>query len=240
MNPSPRAPLSPRARRWRALALYLGAAGVIGGLGCATMLVSEKRNPHADAHRNQPTLTDTIYAVAQPDAKLAKKLGTESAFAFLGHTHTYLLVEGGDVLARLAAAKLDGRRVTIEQKPRTLFLKDRTIWGDLTVRYQLDPAAGPTPDERAALAELGFQSAKPGDYLLGVRVNGLCCPPAKVDAQVLTQLTHTRPITFYNAPNSQVPPDLSKIVLVPLAVVVDLALTPVYLGGFLLFVLASN
>ena len=240
MNPSVPAPLSPRARRWRAIALYLGAAGVVGGLGCATMLASEKRNPHASAHFNQPVLTDTVYAVAQPDAKLAKTLGTESAFAFLGHRHTYLLVQGGDVLARLAAAKLDGARVKIEPPPRTLFLKDRTIWGDLAVRYQVDAAAGPTADERAALADLGFQSAQPGEYSLSVRVNGLCAPPAKVEKNVLTQLTHTRPIAFYNASNSQPPPDLSKIVLVPLAVVVDLALTPVYLGGFLIFILAAN
>ena len=239
MNHSLRAPLSPRARRWRAIALYLGAAGVVGGLGCATMIASEKRNPHADEHWNKPTLTDTVFAVAQPSAKLAKKIGSDSAFAFLGHTHTYLLVEGGDVLARLAAAKLDGSRVTIEQRPRTLFLKDRTIWGNLTVRYQVDAAAGPTPDERAALAELGFQSAKPGTYELAVKVNGLCCPPAKVDDKVLTQLTHTRSIAFYNAPDSQVPPDLSKIVLVPLAVVVDLALTPVYVGGLVLFALSD-
>ncbi len=61
----------------------------------------------------------------------------------------------------------------------------------------------------------------------------------KVDDKVLTQLTHTRPIAFYNAPDSQVPPDLSKIVLVPLAVVVDLALTPVYVGGLVLFALSD-
>lgn len=49
----------------------------------------------------------------------------------------------------------------------------------------------------------------------------------------------SREIAFYNPPDSSPPPDFGKLIIVPLAVVVDAALTPVYLLGFIVVVLGS-
>ena len=218
--------------------ILLCCAGVVGGLGCATWFVSQMDNPKADAHFNQPSLTDTIFALAKPDDALAKKIGNQHAFAFLGKKHTYLLIEGGELLTRVAA-ELDGNKVVLDKRPKEVFLKGKTIWGTISLSYTLDQASPQAIAETSKLLALGFTPDDSGVYRLAIAAKGVTCPPAKVNEEVAGHFAQSREIAFYNAPDSRPPPDLGKLITVPLAVVVDVALTPVYLFGIVILVLGE-
>lgn len=56
----------------RTAVILLCCVGVVGGLGCATYLASSSPNPRANNYYNNPVLTDTIFALARPDAALTK------------------------------------------------------------------------------------------------------------------------------------------------------------------------
>lgn len=226
----------PLSRPWRRVILLLCAAGAIGGLGCATMLAADRRNPRADAHFNRPVLEDVVIALARPDAKLAKKIENEHAVAFLGKKHTYLLLEGGELLNRVAD-ELDGGRVVLEERRQSLFIKDKTLWGTITLTYQLDPAVG---SEEERLRALGFAPTSAGLYRRDISVQGLLYPPMKICPEIEGQFKQSRAIALFNPPDSSPPPDLAKVVLVPLAIAVDIALTPVYVGGLLILIIAYN
>lgn len=228
--------LRPLSRPWRRVIILLFAAGAIGGLGCATMLASERRNPRANAHYNRAVLLDTVSALARPDAKLAKKIENEHAVAFLGEKHTYLLMEGGERLLRVAD-ELDGERIVLEQRPRSLFIKGKTIWGDIALTYQPDPQAGPADEP---LRALGFTAVTSGVYRLTIPVAGLLYPPMKISPEIAGHFKQSRTIAFFNPPDSRPPPDLAKVVIVPLAIAVDIALTPVYIGGLLFLSMALS
>lgn len=190
----PRGPLS---RSWRRVIILLCAAGAIGGLGCATMLASERRNPRADAHYNRPVLEDVVVALARPDAKLAKKIENEHAVAFLGKKHTYLLLEGGELLNRVAD-ELDGERIVLEERPRSLFIKDTTIWGTITLTYKTDSAVG---SEEERLRALGFTARSAGLYRREISVQGLLYPPMKISPEIAGNFKQSRAIALFNPPN---------------------------------------
>lgn len=207
----------------------------VGGLGCATYLAANKRNPYAAAHYGKPILSDTICAIATPDPSLAKKIG-QDAVAFLGQKHTYLLVQGGEELVRVGR-ELDGERLTIEGSDRRMFKKGSTIWGDIGMSYRLPDASVSDAATTNRLIELGFMPVRGGRYQKTIAVKGVTRPPIKI-ADV-PAFKKCRDIAFFNPPNSSPPPDLSKLVLVPLGVATDILLTPVYLFGFTLIVISD-
>jgi len=234
----------------RAIAIWLCGAGAIGGLGCATMLVSEmnqnRGNPAADAHYNKPVLTDSVFALAQPDDALAEKIGHEDAIAFLGRQHTYLLIEGGKQL-RGIARELDGNKLILEGTPRQLFLKGKVIWGSVSLRYVPGQDAAQEASDKSKFQTLGFALDKQGVYRLSVAVKGAIYPAAKFTSKLSKDLPDafkkSRDIVFYNPPDSSPPPDLGKLAILielPLAVVVDVALIPVYVVGFVVLVMSFN
>lgn len=228
---------SPALRR---LVILACCAGAVGGLGCATLVATSAPNPKAYAHYNKPVLTDTIFALGRPDSALAKKIGHEGTIAFLGKQHTYLLVEGGKQLNDVAQAALDGNRLVLEGTDRRLFLKGDTLWGSVALRYAPEQDAPQRGVEVTALKSLGFKADNKGVYRMTIPVKGTVCPPAKLKTEVPDELRKSRDIAFFNPPDSSPPPDLGKLITVPLAVAVDVALTPVYVVGFVVLVLTLN
>ncbi len=207
----------------------------VGGLGCATYLAANKRNPYAADHYGKPILTDTICALATPDASLAQKIGRD-AVAFLGKKHTYLLVQGGEELVRVGR-ELDGEHLTIAGGDRQLFKKDATIWGDIRMTYRIPEAQITDPASSNRLIALGFTPDREGRFQKFIAVKGVARPPLKT-ADV-PAFKKCRDISFFNPPESSPPPDLSKLVLVPLGVATDILLTPVYLFGITLLVISD-
>ena len=228
------------SRGLRRMIILLCCAGVVGGLGCATMIATSAGNSKAHAHYNKPVLTDTVFALGLPDKALSSKLGKEDAIAFLGRKKTYLLVEGGSILAGIAH-ELDGDKVILENGPRELFLKDKTVWGQLSLRYVPGEGGTLTEEERRKLELLGFGNDGSGTYRLLLAVQGVAHPPLKVGKDQLPgQFKESREIAFFNPPDSKPPPDLTKVITVPLAIAVDVAATPIYLLGFVVLVISLN
>lgn len=226
------------SRAARILVLGLCCAGAVGGLGCATYLATSAPNHRAADYFGKPVLTDSIYAVAKPDAALARKIGNEGAIAFLGKQHTYLLVEGGTQLSDVAR-QLDGSRLTLEGMNQQLFCKDKALWGNVSLRYVPGQDEAQRAADQGKLETLGFKADKSGVYHLSVVVKGAMFSAAKLRKDLPPGFAKEREIAFYNPPNSSPPPDLGKLITVPLAVVADVALTPVYLLGFVVLVLAN-
>ncbi len=222
--------------RLRAFVIFLFAAGVVGGLGCATAMVASSGNSNAPAHFNTPILTDTVFAVARPDAELAKTLGNSDAIAFLGKQNTYLLLEGGNKLMRIAT-ELDGNRLTLVDMPRQLFLKDKTAWGRLSLNYTVEQGTSAGTAEIEKLQALGFTAGRNGSYRLEVKVKAALYPPVKVNDDQLQQFKRRRELKFFNPPDSSPPPDLDKLLVLPLAIAVDAATMPVQLFGLGVIVL---
>lgn len=219
----------------RALLILSASAAVVGGLGCATMIATEAPNPFAAAHYRKPVLQDSVYAMARPDAALAKKMGQDGIVAFLGRKHTYLLLEGGVKIEKVAH-ELGGARLTLDPDTRQLYRKGDKIWGHVTLTYKPDVASS-EPLVLDKVAVLGFVRQKSGDYKLNVEVKGVVASAAKLKKTIPDSFDKSRDIAFYNPPGSSPPPDITKLVTVPLALVVDVALTPVYLIGFTVLVL---
>ncbi len=221
----------------RALLILAACAAVVGGLGCATMIATEAPNPFADSHYRKPVLQDSVYAMARPDAALAKKMGQDGIVAFLGRKHTYLLLEGGVKIEKVAH-ELGGARLVLEPSTiHQLYRKGDTIWGSITLTYKPDGVPGVAVDPEKVKA-LGFVFRKPGDYTLSVDVKGVVAPAARLKKAIPDSFDKSRDIAFYNPPGSSPPPDVTKLITVPLALVVDVALTPVYLIGFTVLVLS--
>jgi len=219
----------------RALLILSASAAVVGGLGCATMIATEAPNPFADSYYRKPVLKDSVYAMARPDAALAKKMGQDGIVAFLGRKHTYLLLEGGVTIEKVAH-ELGGSGLTLDPDTRQLYRKGNTIWGHVTLTYKPDVASS-VPQVLDKVTALGFVWQKSGDYKLNVDVKGVVASASKLKKAIPDSFDKSRDIAFYNPPGSSPPPDVTKLVTVPLALVVDVALTPVYLIGFTVLVL---
>ena len=213
---------SNRASILRGVVIWFCCIGVVGGLGCATMGLLTKETPKTKAYFNTPILEDSVFALGRPDASLTKELGHEGAVVFLGKKHTYFLIEGGQELYRVAGSGLDGTRLSLVCPACSLFLDGKTIWGKLKLCYQPGHNAEQGADEEIRkLLSLGFTSGKTGVYELPVSVKGVLGPVAKVNTELPKGFTKSRDIAFYPSPSSMPPPDMGKILLLPLAVAID-------------------
>jgi hypothetical protein len=219
--------------QWLALVLAF-AVGVAGSLGCATMLASEAVKSDDASFYYTPVLSDEIVAIGRPDAKLAKELEQPDAVAFVGLKKTYLLYKGGAELERIAQLKLDGRRMDIDSvRSNRLYLKDKQVWGDLTLTY-----GGGFPvsaDDQAELEKGGFtvlKGARNNQYQKKVSIEGVIYPAIKLSDEQMSKLTTRRTFSLYNSKDAK-PPVLNKILKAPLiavGVATDIVLAPVYLG----------
>lgn len=76
-------------------------------------------------------------------------------------------------------------------------------------------------------------------YALHIPVKGIVRPPVKLNAAATKKVQRTYSFALYNPPESEPPPDLGYwLVKMPLAVVADVALTPVYILGALVLVIS--
>lgn len=218
----------------RLLILLAACAAAVGGLGCATYFASQAENPFSKNYHTKPIHQDTIYAMGRPDAALARKLGNDKVVAFLGKKNTYLLAEGGETIEAVGQA-LGSARLALDPGTRRLYKKGRTIWGSITLTCKPE---SPSETELAALSTLKFVRQKSGDYTLTIPVKGVTAAPPRFKKAQPESFDKTFAIDFHNPPYSSPPPDVSKLLTVPLAIVVDVALTPVYLG-LLLYAITS-
>ncbi len=215
----------------RAVFILLGCAAAVGGLGCATYIAATATpNPLASLHHSRQVvvLRDKVFAMAHPDAALTKELGHEDVVAFLGRKHTYLLVEGGGTIEKIAHA-LGGSGLTLDPGTRGLCYEGENIWGDITLTYKPEKSSR-TPATSEELKTLGFKLNAPGQYTIDVRVAGVVASAAKLKKAVPDQFDTSREIVFYDPKlaNFGPPPNILKLITIPAALVVDVALTPVY------------
>ena len=217
--------------RWLALVAAFIAL-IAGSLGCATMLAVSAATNHSDFY-NTPVLSDAIIAIGRPDPGLAKEIGRPSAVAFIGEKNTYLVSKGGDELDGIAHLKLDWKHLDINSTPvnNRLYLKDKQFWGELELVYgDGNPLSA---DEAAELARAGF-SQLPGckcpRYHKTIAVEGLVYPPMQLSDNQMSRLGMRRVLNLYNPRDAKPPIKVGAALLVPVAVVADIVLTPVYLG----------
>src|SRR5262245_17197551 len=112
----------------RIFSILLLSVGVIGGVGCFTvMLVAADFN----GPTTQKMHSDTIFAVAVFDEGLARRLNTKDGIAFLGERNTYLMVQGGAQLLRIAK-EVDGNKLKLDPNQGHLYLDDKVAWGKLS------------------------------------------------------------------------------------------------------------
>ena len=78
---------------------------------------------------------------------------------------------------------------------------------------------------------MGFKLGKDGMYRLAIPVKGAMYPAAKINEEAASQFKKTRDISFYRAPDSKPPPDVTKLIKVPLAFAVDVVVMPVLVLG---------
>jgi hypothetical protein len=213
--------------RRHAVVLGLGAA-VVGGLGCATAVVSSGSNTTSKVIEGAVVLTDDIVAFGRPDEALAKSMGKADAVAFLGTTNTYLLVEGGEAL--LSMAKLDPARLTLTPDNHRLFVKDKTIWGTLEFSYASD-AATATEEERALFKTLRFYRSSPKAVTRIVNIKGAVYPAIKLQGASFTEMQKARKLSFRAPSTTETKPDVGKIAMLPAAIVVDVVTAPLQLLG---------
>ena len=223
------------------LGLVAGLVVLVSGLsGCFTIMTGQAQYRADKAaefkHFNVPILSDTIFAVGRLDAASAKVLEVPDAVAFLGTKNTYMVLEGGTGLMQ-AATELDGKRITLTYRSRTLFLKDKTIWGFLTLYYGTEEKQTYSPDEIATLSKLGFVARSSGSFEKKIEVKGLLYPALALSEEQMQRFKVSRQIDLYNPPDSSPPPDFSRTLIVPLAVAADIVTLPIQFIGFTVFVL---
>lgn len=214
-------------------AVVLGlAAAVVGGLGCATAVVSRGAST-TRAVEGAVVLTDDIVAFGRPDEAMAKSMGKADAVAFLGTANTYLLVEGGDAL--LSMTKLNAARLTLTPDNHRLFINDKTIWGTLEFNYASD-ASAVTEEEKAMFKALRFYRNSPKSVSRSVNIKGAVYPAIKLQGAAFTEMQKARKLNFRAPSTTETKPDVGKLALLPAAIVVDVVTAPLQLlgGGLLL------
>ena len=238
MNNKPDEISKKSAGLWRAFVIGVCCAGAIGGTACVTSGLLSRPNPNAVPYYNTPVMTDSIFALARPDAALAKKIENDHAIAFLGKEHTFLLTRGGVELQHVAQG-IDGDRMELDIPARALSIKGKIIWGTVRLRYVPPADAAQKTNDVAKLAELGFKADNTGTYYLSVLVNGLVCLPARFRKEEPAPFKKSRAIAFYHPADSSPPPDLGKIVGLPLTFVIDVALVTALTCGLVVYGIAS-
>lgn len=226
--------------RW--IALVAGFATLIAGsLGCATMAATSAASNHSDFYYT-PVLSDEIIAIGRPDAALSKTIGQPDAVAFLGQKNTYLLYKGGDELERIAQLKLEGKRLNIDSaRSRRLFLKDKQVWGNIVLAY--GEGTDISAAEQAELGKAGFSKAGSGNYARyqkDVAIEGAVYPPIKLSDNQMSKLAVHRPFNLYNPQDAKPPMNVGATLMIPVAVVADIVLIPVYLGVAVVVLVANH
>ena len=227
--------------RWLTLVLAF-ALSIAGSMGCATILATESGTNYK--YTPKLLLSDEIIAIGQPDATLASKLKQPEAIAFIGRKNTYMLFKGGKELQDISRLELDGKRMNIDSsRSRKLYLKDKMVWGELVLTYRLNK--DDTTNDQARLEKAGFtliSSPRNKVYRKRLHIEGITYPALNLPESQLDKLTTHRKISLYDPHNVEPSFDASKVVLVPLAIAVDVLLTPVYLfaGVVLLTAAATN
>jgi hypothetical protein len=224
---------TPYTRRHAAL-MGLGVAAV-GGFGCATTMLTASSRGTTQQVDGDIALTDDIVAFGQPDAAMARSMGRSDVVAFLGTTNTYLLVEGGPAL--LAMTRLDPARLTLKVDSKLLFIRDKTIWGQLEFDYATDESRE-TADERATFKALGFERRTAQGITRRVAIKGAVYPPIQLQGTGFKPMQNARKLAFRAPPTTETKPELGKLVLLPLALVVDVVTAPLQLLGGLVVMLS--
>lgn len=228
-----------RARYVGLVAAFVGLIAV--SLGCATT-VAMSSSGNRSAYYSTPVQSDTIFALGKPDAAAAQQMGAPHAMAFLGKKNTYLLFSGGEELMQVANG-LDGNLVSLGSQSGQLFLRDKKVWGTLTLTYGKGGSYVPTPAEIATLTRLGFtQLGKSGVYRKSIAVNGVVYPALTLPEDQAQRFKVNRQLDFYNPPDSSPPPDFSKLIKVPVAIAVDVVTLPLQLAiaGLTVIVISTS
>ncbi len=221
----------------RATALGVSLLALVGGGGCATALTMSGSKGTTITKPGDLVLDDTIVALGRPDAAFAKQINNPRAIAFFGKANTYLLVTGGERLLGFAQ-DLDSKKIALIKDSGMLFLKDKTVWGSLKFTYT---APSISADEEARLRKAGFTKTANADvYAATVYIQGAVYPAMSLGSQTSGSLHQARELSFRSAPTTETKPDLSKIITLPLAVVVDIVTAPLQLLGFLVFMVGMG
>lgn len=228
---------------WHFAAIVLGFVSLVAGsLGCATILATESsRSTHHTPPK--PLFDDEIFALGKVDEATTQKIGRGPLVAFLGNKQTYLLERGGDKLLQIAR-QLDGRKLRLAGNEETRI----TVWGTQiggTVVLYYD--AGNTLEDKARgqLTQLGFtpqrkNGQESGHWRVAINVSGFMSAPARVSAEQQQLFTRRYPLTLFSPAETDRRLNPAAVVTVPLAVVVDIVLTPVYLGALLVVGLSGH
>ncbi len=212
-------------------AILFFCAMSIGLTGCFfTGNISAKlQNKTSNEYYFTPALTDSIFALGLPDDSLKKMIGQKHAIALLGFKNSYVLFKGGDELVQVAQQQLDGKHMRIDSETsKKLFLKDKQVWGDLTLTYGDD--SGITSAEIIQLKAVGFVPVKSGSntiYQKKVAIEGVLYPPIKLTNEQLSSLSVHRPFNLYNSPDTKPPISYAAVASLPFAIAADVALYPV-------------
>lgn len=227
---------------WRFAVIVFGFVSLVAGsLGCATILATESaKTTHYTPPK--PLFDDEIFALGQVDAATAQKIGRGPLVAFLGNKQTYLLEQGGDKLLHIAQ-QLDGRKLRLgDNKETQIELRESKLAGTVYLYY--DASDGLDEMTRGQLIRLGFTSTgKAGNessWRTRIFVSGVISTPAKVSPEQQQRFTRRYPLTIFAPAEWDRRTNPIAIVTVPLAVVVDIVLTPVYLGALLVVGLSSR
>lgn len=236
---------------WRKFSFILsliGLCGLLGGVsGCATS-AAVKTTKYVEYIPAKPILNDEIFAFAKVDPQLAEKVGQGQLVAFLGLQNTYFLKAGGDEILRLAQTpELDTKKLRLmpSNERGELFLDKQNVWG--SVRFDYDTrSTGISDGERQALNKLGFVAQKQeqqetGIFRKSIQVRGFTNPAVTLTTEQSQRLTTNRyPFTLYQPSESKEYFNPASLLLVPAGMVVDVLLSPLYLGGLLVVGLALN
>lgn len=145
-----------------------------------------------------------------------------------------MLFKGGSELERIAQSELAAERIQIDATSQNLYLKDKKVWGHVRLIYAA--TAELSIEENQKLLALGF-SQRDTRFYQSVYVEGLLYPPI---SETQDSLKIRRPIHLYTtqkaAPFFE---NYAAMALLPLAVVTDVILTPLYLG-FGIVVITAN
>lgn len=227
--------------QWIALVLA-GIALIAGSLGCATMAASSAANDHGDFY-SRAVLSDEIIAIGKPDAAMSKAMGKEHVVAFLGKENTYLLYKGGEELESISRLSLNAKRLEIDAiRTRALYVKDKQVWGDLVLTYgegEEISAAEQAELQKGGFSLVGLDRYK--RYQRKVGIEGTISPAIKISDDKKSKLTMHRAFNLYHPGDAKPPMNVGATLMMPVAVAVDIVLTPVYLGvGLVVLVLVAT
>lgn len=201
----------------------------MGGSGCTTYMTAKEPNTVQRHIGSRMVLTDYIVAFGRPDESLARTMGNNNVVAFLGTTHTYLLVEGGEAL--LSMTKLDPTRLTLVADNHVVYLQGKRVWGPLDFIYASDEATV-TEAEKATFEALGFSRDTPKSVTRRVDIKGAVYPAMDFRGTAFTEMHKARKLSFWAPPTSETQPNLSKFFLrLPAALAMDIAFAPLTVLG---------